>query len=67
MITPRGLPYVFDRRGEPAPRWAGDIDYRHALRIMRDLGYEGRVSVESCSGDVIDLQEPSLRWLKAEG
>jgi len=52
------------RAGAPAPAWAGDIDYRRAVKMMHSVGFRGWVSVESDFGDVRTLQELSLRYLK---
>jgi len=52
------------RNGNPAPLWQGDINYDRAFAIMNEVGYEGWVGIESYFGDVLDLQERSLEYLK---
>jgi sugar phosphate isomerase/epimerase len=52
------------RADEPAPLWDGDIDYTQALPIIQAAGYQGWVSIESYFGNVLDLQERSLAYLK---
>jgi sugar phosphate isomerase/epimerase len=54
------------RDGKPAPLWDGDIDYYWALLIMRGVGYEGWVSIESYRGG-LESQEQDLHYLKRLG
>lgn len=52
------------RAAVSAPLWDGDIDYREAMRMMCQAGYDGWVSIESYSADARDLQERSLAYLR---
>ena len=52
------------RSGIPAPLWQGDIDYRHAVGLMRAAGFAGWVSIEGDFGDVGELQAQGLRSLR---
>jgi sugar phosphate isomerase/epimerase len=51
------------RDGRSVPLWDGDIDYYWALLIMRGIGYEGWVSIESYRGG-LESQEQDLHYLK---
>lgn len=55
------------RGAQPVPLWEGDIDYGRAIRIMQAVEYRGSVSIESYFGDVLDLQERSLNYLRRLG
>jgi sugar phosphate isomerase/epimerase len=53
------------RDARTAPIWDGDIDYRRAFDIMREVGFDGWVSIESyVDADVLWLQQVSLLWAK---
>ncbi len=52
------------RDTKPAPLGEGDIDYDVAFPIMRHAGYDGWVSIEGYSGDVLRSQLEGLDYLK---
>jgi len=58
--------HVADRVGRVAPGLSGQSDYRAVFRILKEIGYEGLISVEASNFDFVKRGPEVLDYLKKQ-